>query len=409
MSSHTLSTRQGTFTNEPAIQRKSSSAADGDDDEFTQILRLEQENAQLKAQLASLLSMEICPYFADMKDTLDPLAIKILSYWFGPNYRGGGDEVAPEQYHLWFGKSSETDLEIQVRFAEQLDRAASGLFDHWCAHPYGTLALVILMDQFPRNVYRNHARGFAYDWKACLMVWEGLDAGQDEALSPMERVWFYLVLTHTEDLQSQRLCVALGNTKLEGMEENFKNMWQLIFKKHLVVIEKFGRFAHRNKALKRIPTQMEEDFVNDPSFRFDLPVKLSIDQATGMAKFEFVSSAENGEKKKDEDLAEEDRSADKAVINNFIGAVNKVIAVNRISRASQELNLKEEVAKLKLAKEEKVDEKKETKAEEKVDEKKETKAEEDQMYPLQPTLPLRELRRRSMFSQLSQLKSVSHE
>ena len=113
-------------------------------------------------------------------------------------------------------------------------------------------------------------------------------------MSPLERVRFYLVLTHTEDLQLQRLCVALGNQKLDGMEEQFKAMWQMIFKKHLVVIEKFGRFAHRNKALKRIPSKLEEQFVNDPVYRFDLPVKISFDAVTGMAKFEFVSSGESG-------------------------------------------------------------------------------------------------------------------
>lgn len=139
-------------------------------------IQLEEENCKLKNQLSSLLELEICPFFASMMKVLDPLAIKVLSFWFGPDYEGDGGDVAPEQYHLWFGKSAETDLEIHVRFGEQLDRAASGLFDHWCAHPYGTLALVILTDQFSRNIFRNQARGFAYDWKACLCVWEAFEA-----------------------------------------------------------------------------------------------------------------------------------------------------------------------------------------------------------------------------------------
>lgn len=80
------------------------------------------------------------------------------------------------------------------------------------------------------------------------------------------------------------------------MEENVKKMWQMIFVKHLTVIEKFGRFAHRNKFLKRIPSKEEEQFANDPAYRFDLPVKLSLDPRTGAAKFEFfISRKEEGE------------------------------------------------------------------------------------------------------------------
>lgn len=256
------------------------------------VLELEHENTSLKSQLQTMLHTEVSPYFLErFQHELDPLALKILSFWFGKDY--DGHSVSPEKYMLWFGKSEATDLEIDLAYKGQLDNVVNGLYDHWNEHPYGTLALVILMDQFPRNIFRNNARSFAYDWKACLLAREGIFQRQcDNEMSPIERVWLYLVFTHAEDLKSQQECVNFGKTKLDGMEKVFKQMWQMIFEKHLVVIEKFGRFPHRNKFLKRPGTPEEEEFVNDPKFRFDLPVKLNIDPQTGKAAFTFIKEKE---------------------------------------------------------------------------------------------------------------------
>jgi len=102
----------------------------------------------------------------------------------------------------------------------------------------------------------------------------------------------------------QKLCVKLGNEKLEKMEPNFKKMWITIFEKHLVVIEKFGRFPHRNNFLTRHSTPAELEFVNDPKFRFDLPVKLTVDPLTGAAGFHFIMAGNGDSQDKDKADAE---------------------------------------------------------------------------------------------------------
>lgn len=232
-----------------------------------------------------------------------------MSFWFGPIYDGTEGSVAPEQYHLWFGKSEDTDNEIRTRFGHLLDPCADGKFDHWCdQHPLGLVALVILMDQFPRNIFRNSARSFAYDWKANVKVWEFMKEDVDDHLEVMERVWLYLVFTHTEDVRTQNKCCQLGREKLGVMSENFRKMWQGIFDKHETVIEQFGRFPHRNKFLQREATADEDRFVNDPKFRFDLPVKLTIDPKTGAAGFNFMMDGpqepeEPEEPRREEELA----------------------------------------------------------------------------------------------------------
>lgn len=232
-------------------------------------------------------------HFADLVGKLDPLAIQVLSFWFGQDY--DGQTISPEAYQLWFGKSAETDLDITARFEKHLDDVANGKHDHWAQEPLGVVALLVLMDQFPRNIYRNTARAFAYDWKAIVIAQEALKAGFDDKLSNLERVWIYLVLTHTEDLVSQQQCVNLAKEKLTTMCPGFRKMWNVIFEKHLVVIEKFGRFPHRNQFLRRPSTPQESQFVNDPSYRFDLPVKLELDPNTGEAKFIFLGDGAGSE------------------------------------------------------------------------------------------------------------------
>ena len=90
-------------------------------------------------------------------------------------------------------------------------------------------------------------------------------------------------------VQAQNMCVEVSSEGL-GLEENFSKMWHMIFVKHLQVIERFGRFPHRNAFLGRVSSQEEQEFINDPKYRFDLPVKLTVDPVTGAAGFEFIMS-----------------------------------------------------------------------------------------------------------------------
>jgi len=125
------------------------------------------------------------------------------------------------------------------------------------------------------------------------VVQRALDLGQDDRLSVLERVWLYLVLTHAEDIAAQEYCVQLAEQKLGDMERGFLEVWRLIFQSHLEVVQKFGRFPHRNIFLMRPSTHEEEVFLNNPKYRFDLPVRLDVDSHTGNVRFTFIAQASN--------------------------------------------------------------------------------------------------------------------
>ncbi len=177
---------------------------------------------------------------------------------------------------LWFGKSAQTDQDIGKRFGADVVLAAGGFYDPWALdaeHPRGLVALVMLLDQFPRNIYRDTAQMYAGDTRCQAIVEQALCAGMAERLRPIERVFLCLVLTHSERLVDQRLCMALwGHTMAELTPQDPLRVFQDIFQRHLVVIERFGRFPHRNTVLQRTSTAAEEAFLGDGSFRFDLPL-----------------------------------------------------------------------------------------------------------------------------------------
>ena len=177
---------------------------------------------------------------------------------------------------LWFGKSVQTDREIWNRFGADVALASTGCYDHWALdieHPRRLVALVILLDQFPRNMYRDTARMFANDARCRDLVKRALRAGVGERLRPIERVFLCLVLTHSEALGDQQLCLAeWGRATAELAPDDPLNAFHDIFQRHAAVIQRFGRFPHRNPVLQRTSTAAEEDFLGDSAFRFDLPL-----------------------------------------------------------------------------------------------------------------------------------------
>ena len=177
---------------------------------------------------------------------------------------------------LWFGKSEQTDREIWNRFGVDVVLASQGYYDHWAQgveHPRLLVALVILLDQFPRNMYRGTARMYANDARCRDLVKRALRAGMSERLQPIERVFMCLVLTHSEALEDQHLCMQeWGRAMAELASDEPLNAFQDIFQRHAAVIQRFGRFPHRNKVLQRASTAAEEDFLGNSVFRFDLPL-----------------------------------------------------------------------------------------------------------------------------------------
>jgi len=177
---------------------------------------------------------------------------------------------------LWFGKSAETDREIWHRFGVDVVLAAEGHYDHWAAdldHPRLLVALVILIDQFPRNMYRDTARMYACDARCRDLVRRALRAGVGERLPPLERVLLCLALTHSEALDDQHQCIdEWGRATANLASDDPLRVFDDIFQRHLAVIRRFGRFPHRNPILQRASTAAEEGFLGNSAFRFDLPL-----------------------------------------------------------------------------------------------------------------------------------------
>lgn len=175
----------------------------------------------------------------------------VLDFWFGP----GMEE-------RWFRKDPAFDAEVRASLLPHLEAATAGRYDDWLEAPRGTLALVILLDQVPRNLYRDDPRAFAQDAAALRLARQAVDRGQDRALSEVERLFLYLPFEHSESLADQEDCVRLVSA-LDGKPE-----WRDYSIKHRDVIARFGRFPHRNAALGRESTAEEEAFLEQPGSSF---------------------------------------------------------------------------------------------------------------------------------------------
>ena len=202
-------------------------------------------------------------------------AEQVLAYMLGPNIE--------ECMNLWFGKSEQTDQEIWTRFGADVALASRGHYDYWALnveHPRLLVALVIMLDQFPRNMYRDTPQMYACDARCLALVKSGLRVGVSERLRPIERVFVCLVLTHSEALDDQHLCMEEWGRAMDDLAaDDPLNAFHEIFHRHVAVIKRFGRFPHRNKVLQRANTEAEEDFLGNGSFRFDLPLMRRSDGA----------------------------------------------------------------------------------------------------------------------------------
>ena len=194
----------------------------------------------------------------------------LLALWFG----NVADVVlrATRQAPLWWGKSSETDALLASRFGELAEAAAKGSLAHWADLPSGRLALILLLDQLPRNIHRGTPAAFAQDPLARGLCLKGLSIGADKSLSPLERVFFYLPLEHAESREQQARSVALfealaaeqAGTPAQATFAGFADF----ARRHQVIIERFGRFPHRNDILGRTSTPEEAAFLQQPGSGF---------------------------------------------------------------------------------------------------------------------------------------------
>ena len=185
---------------------------------------------------------------------------KVLDFWFG----GPADPDYGKARPLWFTKSEATDQLVRQRFGDTVEEALRGSFDDWAATPRGALALILVLDQFTRNIFRDSPRAFAGDAKALRLASNLVDRDDDRRLSPIERWFAYMPFEHSEFMNDQIESVRLfEQLAKEGLEEPLA--WAV---KHYDVIERFGRFPHRNAILGRESTADEIEFLKEQGSRF---------------------------------------------------------------------------------------------------------------------------------------------
>ena len=184
----------------------------------------------------------------------------ILDFWFEPAHAAH-----------WFAADAWFDQQICQRFGTAVEAAASGRLDDWAVKAESWLSLLVLLDQFPRNLYRGDARAWENDVKAQRVVLSGLDDGFDQALPPLQRVFAYLPLEHAEDMRLQQRSVALFedlHAPVDAVERDRYAEFLGYARRHREVIARFGRFPHRNAALGRVSTPGEVSYLAQPGAGF---------------------------------------------------------------------------------------------------------------------------------------------
>ncbi|HEY9234722.1 MULTISPECIES: DUF924 family protein [Phenylobacterium] len=163
----------------------------------------------------------------------------------------------------WFKKNPKFDHSIALKFEPVHHAAARGEYDAWMASAEGSLALLILLDQFPRNLYRNSGHAFATDSKARSIARAAVASGQDRAVDPTLRQFFYLPFEHSEEKADQDEAVRLFTILKEESGDGEGLRWAEL---HRDIIVKFGRFPHRNRCLGRATTPNEQAFLDEGGF-----------------------------------------------------------------------------------------------------------------------------------------------
>ena len=196
------------------------------------------------------------------------LSQEILNYWFGDLSQ---DPLAKAKRSLWWQKKSETDDYLREHYGVHLERALGGEYDGWCDAPSSTLALVILLDQFSRNIHRDTPQAFAADAKCEAMVHAAMRKGYDKALAPVHRAFLYMPLMHSESLETQELCIRCYEALYEQAPPEHRKHFRanLDFAiRHRDIIARFGRYPHRNQILGRVSSAEEEAFLQQPGSSF---------------------------------------------------------------------------------------------------------------------------------------------
>jgi uncharacterized protein (DUF924 family) len=197
--------------------------------------------------------------------TLDPTARGVLDFWFGTP---GAAEFGTDR-KCWFVRDDAFDASLRERFGATLATALAGGHDGWRRMPLGALALVVVLDQFSRNCHRGTPRAFAADAKALQIARGMVESGADRCLqSAYHRVFVYLPFEHDEALASQREAIRLFAELEREARDAGLGRYLAYARQHAGIIERFGRFPHRNAILGRPSSEAEVAFLGEPGSSF---------------------------------------------------------------------------------------------------------------------------------------------
>ncbi|MBT8048411.1 MAG: DUF924 domain-containing protein [Gammaproteobacteria bacterium] len=186
---------------------------------------------------------------------------ELISTWFAETL--DDDSAVPARMKWWFSADKGRDAELAARFSGLVEQCAQGKMYRWLEEPEGRLALILALDQLPRNLFRGTPRAFAYDSHGAALCLAAAHTGEDRELKPVQRAFLYMPLQHFEDPQAQNAGVALYQ---QLAEENpgrpiFAEGFLSYARQHRDIIARFGRFPHRNKILGRKNTAGEAEYL----------------------------------------------------------------------------------------------------------------------------------------------------
>ncbi|MEM7765060.1 MAG: DUF924 family protein [Pseudomonadota bacterium] len=192
----------------------------------------------------------------------------VLDLWF--KERDKDTPGLDGRMNFWFGDDPEIDIQIRHRFGNLIKQAANGELDHWAKTPLGRLALILVLDQFRRNVYRGKPEAFSHDKIALKLCVEGAIAKHDSQLSVIQQMFFFMPMQHMESRKVQAKSVAVFRNlvkKASAVEKETLETCADFAELHHDIVEQFGRFPHRNQILSRESTETEKAFLSDgPTF-----------------------------------------------------------------------------------------------------------------------------------------------